>query len=144
MKIRAVLLILAATLVVTGCAALKDFFGRLGGAAPCTDPVCHVTVTVVNCRIVNPGDTAIGPGIHRIVWKLDSSSHDFTATGIKFEQGEGRIFTSPSHTSQGVFTWVDNNTGGDTRGKFKYTIALQGVGSGACTIDPLDPDLYNN
>ena len=140
MKTKAVFCLVVASLAVAGCASLLGF---LGVPPACTEPVCHVKVTVNNCAVtVDPDRIEIAKGRHHILWTLQSRRHDFTSNGISFTTGNGTVFTNPHRPAVGTFQVTDfNDPQGPGPKYYKYTIEVTQDGQ---PCRPHDPDVMND
>ena len=135
MNTKAVLGVCVLGLALAGCAALRG----MGFGSGCNDAVCHVRVTVNDCRVsVDPDPVYIARGEHKIKWKLQSTRHDFTSNGISFASGGGTVFKNPHRPGVGEFEVTDFN---NATGRYKYTITVTQDGK---PCPPHDPDVMND
>jgi hypothetical protein len=139
MKTRALIYAIGASLALAGCAALK-FPG--GGASPCNQGVCKVTITVKSCDSAGiaaaPDPILVPKGAWHIQWDVATPGYEFAANGITVPRNveipgtSRKVFEDPRRLNATKFQLKDNN---EFKGTYKYNIELT-QGGRTCRYDP--------
>lgn len=136
MKANATFITALLALAVGGCA------GMHAAKPACDTPVCHVTVTVSDCRIsVDPYELHVkrGNSNSQIHWTLRSSpGYAFTADGIFLKGNTGGELHSPELANPTHFKLKNKNS---YPGKYEYGINVTRDGR---PCPPLDPPIVND
>jgi hypothetical protein len=135
---RSAFVAIAIAMTMVACGREQDE-RRLTGL--CTTPKEHcINVTIVAniIKVDNPELHLLGPN-HKIYWQLNAPGYEFPRNGVVMPDDPNPEFPD-CHPEHGGQIYSCKALNGKPGYKYKYTINL----SGAPTVAPLDPWIYND